>query len=116
MRRVQGVFAAVFLVGIAFLLFQKAMLQGLNHDEHQFVAPPALLAQEGMLPYRDYAFMHMPNLVFVYALFDAITPYHLLAARLFNAVCAWALVALIFARALRLLQRDRDWERLASAM
>lgn len=72
------------------------MLDGINHDEHQFLAPAALVAREGLLPYRDFPLFHLPDLTFVYALFyKCENP--LLLARLFNVLCAVASVCLIFA-------------------
>jgi len=107
--------AGLFLVLVAGLLFLKSVNAGLNHDEQQFVAPPVLIAQNGALPYRDFALLHMPNLVFVYAALDRLTSYHLLAARLFTGVCAWAIVALVFAACHRLLGTYSPWRRLALA-
>lgn len=107
--------AGLFLVLVAGLLFLKAVNAGLNHDEQQFVAPSVLLARDGALPYRDFALLHMPNLVFAYAALDTLTPYHFLAARLFNAACAWGIVALVFAVCHRLLGAFDPWRRLALA-
>ena len=107
--------AALFLSLVAGLLFLKSVNAGLNHDEQQFVAPPVLVAQEGALPYRDFALLHTPNLVFVYAALDKLTSWHLLAARLFNGACAWAIVALVFAACHRLLGGCSPWRRLALA-
>lgn len=107
--------AVLFLVLVAGLLFLKAVNAGLNHDEQQFVAPSVLLARDGALPYRDFALLHMPNLVFAYAALDALTRYHFLAARLFSAACAWAVVALVFAACHRLLVAFDPWRRLALA-
>jgi hypothetical protein len=59
----------LLLVFVAFL-FARAMERDLNHDEHQFLAPGALLAREGLLPFRDYALFHLPNLVYLYAAVD----------------------------------------------
>ena len=89
------------LLAIVLLLFVRAMARELNHDEHQFVAPPVLLLRDGLLPYRDYPCFHMPNLVLVYAAIFATTPRLLLAARCFNAFCAALLLLLIFAIAAR---------------
>jgi 4-amino-4-deoxy-L-arabinose transferase-like glycosyltransferase len=56
----------------------------LNPDEHQFIVAGVLLAREGMLPYRDYAYFHVPNLALVYAaLFSAVHSL-LLSARLLS--------------------------------
>ena len=106
---------ALFLVLVAALLFQKAILAGVNHDEQQFVAPPALLAHDGAMPYRDFALLHTPNLVFAYALLDRLTSWHFLAARLFNAACAWAVAALVYFTCHRLLASFRAWPRFALA-
>ena len=51
----------------AVLLAGRAMDRGLNHDEHQFLAPAALLASGLAEPYRDYPIFHLPNLVIAYA-------------------------------------------------
>lgn len=107
--------AGLFLVLLAAFFFLKAVNEGLNHDEQQFVAPPVLLAEKGALPYRDFALLHMPNLVFAYAALDRFTSWHFLAARLFNAACAWAIVALVFAAGHRLLATYKPWPRLALA-
>ena len=106
---------ALFLILVAALLFQKAVLSGVNHDEQQFVAPPALLAHDGAMPYRDFALLHTPNLLFAYALLDRLTSWHLLAARLFHAACAWAIAALVFFTCHRLLACFRDGPRFALA-
>lgn len=87
------------LLAILLLLFVRAMARELNHDEHQFVAPPVLLLRDGLLPYRDYPFFHMPNLVFVFAAIFATTAHLLLAARCFNTFCAALLLLLVFATA-----------------
>jgi 4-amino-4-deoxy-L-arabinose transferase-like glycosyltransferase len=79
-----------------FLLFSRSMSRFLDLDEHQFVAPPLLLNQEGYLPYRDYPYFHMPNLIFVYALVLHLAPYKLLIARLLSVLCGTATVALLF--------------------
>jgi hypothetical protein len=107
--------AAVFLALVALLLFQKAVNEGLNHDEQQFVAPPVLVAKYGAMPYRDFPLLHMPNLVFAYAALDKVTSYHFLAARLFSAACAWGIVALIFVGCHRMLVSYKPWPRLGLA-
>lgn len=50
------------IVLAAFLLFARAVERDLNHDEHQFLAPSALLTT-GTRPYRDYPLFHLPNLI-----------------------------------------------------
>jgi hypothetical protein len=58
------------------------MDRDLNHDEHQFLAPAALLSREGLQPWRDYALFHLPNLVFAYAAADRMTGNIILGAKL----------------------------------
>src|SRR5258706_11870815 len=74
---------AVLFVSLVLL----GMSKPLDHDEHQFVAAGALLARRGLLPYRDYPYFHMPNLVFVDALLFRFTGHLLLAARAVSIVC-----------------------------
>ena len=74
--------------------------RNLNPDEHQFIVAGVLLGREGLLPYRDYAYFHVPNLALVYAglfsLFDSL----LLSARAFSLAGGTLLLAtlLIFVR------------------
>ena len=81
---------------VSSLSFSRAIRAGSNHDEHQFVASAELLADHGLLPYRDYAYFHLPNLVFVYGLLYNLTEYKLLAARFFSAACITAIAGLIY--------------------
>jgi hypothetical protein len=95
-----GIAAIVFV-----LSFSRAMNRSFNHDEHQFVTPAVLLTQDGLLPYRDYPYFHMPNQVYLYAALTWWTPYKLLVSRIIQVLCATAIAILIFATAWRLLGR-----------
>jgi hypothetical protein len=75
-----GAFFALITVS----LFAIAMCRGLSRDEHQFIAAGALLATEGLLPYRDFPYFHVPNLIFVYAGLFRCSSYLLLTSRLFS--------------------------------
>src|SRR5438067_1389567 len=86
------------------------MLDGLNHDEHQFVAPAALIQRFGLLPYRDFPLFHLPALTLVYALFYK-CDYPFLLARTFNSAAASALVCLVFAFAWRKFAAWPFWRR-----
>lgn len=99
------VLAALFFLAVFLLLLGAGMQKPLDHDEHQFVAGGALLADRLLLPYRDYPYFHVPNLTFIYAALFAVTDYHLLAARLFSILCAWLTVGVVFSLALRLFSR-----------
>jgi hypothetical protein len=85
------------------LLFSRAMATTLNNDEYQFVAGGELLAERGLLPYRDYPFLHMPYMLLANALVFGPTEYDFLAARLLTAVCGLASAALLFHFVFRLL-------------
>jgi hypothetical protein len=86
----------LLFVFIALTLFAIAMSRGLSRDEHQFVAAGAVLAQHGLLPYRDYPYFHVPNLVFVYALLFRCSSYLLLTSRSFSVVCSLLLLLIIY--------------------
>jgi hypothetical protein len=62
-----AVAGALFCLAAAALAVGKSLDRGLNHDEHQFVAPALFFLREGWLPYRDFPLFHMPDLVFLYA-------------------------------------------------
>ncbi len=86
-----GVLLTAFLV----CLFGWSMDRGLNHDEHQFLVPGALLANEGLLPFRDYPIFHLPNLTFIYAALDWLTQRPIFSAKLFSVCCSWVLGLLL---------------------
>jgi 4-amino-4-deoxy-L-arabinose transferase-like glycosyltransferase len=87
-------FSVVFLV-----LFARSMGRGLDHDEHAFVAGAKLMAAQGLIPYRDFHYLHTPNLPLVYAALFRFTDYCLLAARTFSVLCAVLTLGLVFAAA-----------------
>jgi 4-amino-4-deoxy-L-arabinose transferase-like glycosyltransferase len=92
-------FVTFFLAFSALLVvqFARSMNRDLDPDEHQFVAPPALLAQFHLRPYVDYPYFHMPDLVLIYAGLTGWTSWKLLAARTISAICGSATIALLFA-------------------
>ncbi|HEY44591.1 MAG TPA: hypothetical protein G4O11_11480 [Anaerolineae bacterium] len=83
----------VALLGI--MAFGRAMQLTLSHDEHQFVASAELLSKHSFLPFVDYAYFHMPHLVFIYALIFQFTDYLLLGARAFEALCMVGIAFLV---------------------
>lgn len=58
------------------------MDRDLNHDEHQFLAPAALWANEGLQPYRDFPLHHLPNLVYIYGVFLSMSGHLVFGAKL----------------------------------
>lgn len=102
---------ALFLALICALNFTRIMGRSLDHDEHQFVAAGVMLARNGLLPYLDYAYFHVPALVFVYAILFQEATHLLLAARSFSAVCSSLLLITLFGFALRLFTAHDQWRR-----
>jgi hypothetical protein len=100
----QVLFFTLFFLFIFSLLFSQAMTTTLNHDEYQFVAGGELLAERGLLPYRDYPFLHMPYMLIANALVFRLTEFDFLAARLLTAVCGLASAGLLFHFVFRLLE------------
>jgi hypothetical protein len=92
--------AIIFVV-----LLSRSMNRSFNHDEHQFVTPAVLLCREGLLPYRDYPYFHMPNQVYLYAALTWWTPYKLLVARIIQVSCGTAIAVLLCWTGWRLLDR-----------
>jgi hypothetical protein len=85
-----------------------AVSKDLSHDEHQHVAAGMLLAREGLLPYKDFPYLHTPYLVFVYGFLFHFTKHPLLVARLFTAICDAFTVSLLVFTAYAML-RNRSW-------
>jgi len=71
------------------------MTRGLSHDEHQHVAAGALVAREGLLPYRDFPHFHTPYLPFAYALLFRVSDHLLNTARLLSVLCATGILGVI---------------------
>jgi hypothetical protein len=94
------------LTGVVFLLlFSRSVTRDLDLDEHQFVAPALLLLHQGVHPYADYPYFHMPALVYVYAALFRFSPYPLLTARLLSVLCGTATGLLLFRTGWRLMAR-----------
>ena len=83
------------MVGVFLVVFEYAIAKDYFRDENQFIASGKLLQSAGLLPYRDYPYFHLPNLVFVYALIDCFTEFSHLGARVFSVVCAWMMLVLL---------------------
>ncbi|HET6408724.1 MAG TPA: hypothetical protein VFG14_12640 [Chthoniobacteraceae bacterium] len=83
------------------LLFARAMDRDLNHDEHQFLSPGALLVRQGMLPYRDYPLFHVPNLTYIYGSLLRVTDHYVLGAKVLSVVSSFAVLGVILIRAAR---------------
>ena len=102
------VFLIVCAVALPFIL-SLGMTKSLSHDEHQHIAAGALVAREGLLPYRDFPHLHTPYLPLVYSLLFRTTDYLLLAARLFSVACATAILGVIGTFAHGLFRERGKW-------
>ncbi len=100
-RSLSSLIIIAFFAGLFWMLFNEAMVRGVGHDEHQFIASGKLLAENGLLPYRDYPYFHMPYLVIVNALVSRITSYSFLGARAVSVLSALLTLGLIFSLAYR---------------
>ena len=99
---VLSVLATLLLLGAASAVaYYMAMRLPLSHDEHQFVAGGWLLGKYGMLPYRDFPFHHLPNLLFFYAALGQLSDAPLWNARVLSVAFAAATFTLIFQYAWR---------------
>lgn len=98
-------------LAVLVLLFARSMSRFFDLDEHQFVAPGVLLLRQGLRPYIDYAYFHMPYLVYIYAGVLWMAPYQLLLARIVSVICATATAVVLFRsgwlRLADLKERDR---------
>lgn len=83
------------------LLFAHGMDRDLNHDEHQFLAPGALLERQGAVPYRDYPMFHVPNLTYIYGSLLRFTDHYVLAAKLVSIVASLIVLGILATRIAR---------------
>jgi Dolichyl-phosphate-mannose-protein mannosyltransferase len=91
-----AVFAFLIVSAVVFpIVLGLGMTRGLNHDEHQHVAAGALVAREGLLPYRDFPHFHTPYLAFAYAALFRATDHLLTASRQLSVLCATAILGII---------------------
>lgn len=89
-----GVVVTAFVVSLLLTLAASA-IQNVNHDEQQFIAPAKVLLQDGLLPYRDYAYFHLPYLPFTFAALFTLTDHLLAAARALTSIAGAATVAVV---------------------
>ena len=93
----------VALIGVAaFLLFARSVERDLNHDEHQFLAPSALLTTVNARPYLDYPLFHLPNLIYAYAVAQRFTGDFILGPKLLCVLASVITAALLAIAAVRL--------------
>ena len=100
------------LAGFVFLLlFARSMARELDIDEQVFIASAILVERDGLLPYEDFPYYHMPTQVYLYALLTHYSPYKLLAIRTLTTVCGTATLLLLFGAGWKLFDGRRASER-----
>ena len=97
-----GEICADVATGGFFLLLLMAMLalglsRGVNHDEIQHLAAGAVFGRHGLLPYHDFPWLHMPNLVLLYGILFRWCGRMLLSARLVSVAAGWLTAVLVWA-------------------
>ena len=104
------------LIVLFALLFGLNMRRGLNHDEHQFVGSAVLLARDGLLPYADFAYFHVPGQTLLNAALFSLFDHYLLAARTLAVISSWLGLALILVSGLRFAPFAGGWARFGYAL
>lgn len=85
-----GTFAVLFVL----ILFTKGVLAFVDHDEHQFIAASVLFLREGLLPFRDYTYIHTPYLSLILLLPFSLSDALLFSGRLLSIMSMGALILL----------------------
>jgi 4-amino-4-deoxy-L-arabinose transferase-like glycosyltransferase len=106
------IIGGLVLLILGVLLWGLNMRRGLNHDEHQFVAAAVLMAREGLTPYVDFPYFHLPLLSQLYALVIPLAESLLLSARTISILSAWATLAILLWLGYDVLAGQRPWLRL----
>src|SRR4051812_440931 len=102
----------VFFLFVFLLLFSMNMQKKLDHDEHQFIASGKVFSSKQLIPYKNFPYFHMPNLVFIYAAVFSLSDNLLVSARFFSIICAFSSLGLIFCIAFKLLHRHHYFIRI----
>lgn len=109
----------VFYLGISILMVSRTVSGNISHDENQFIAPGQFLAYDGLLPYVDYPYTHMPYAIPFYALSALASDFDLLAGRILSSLFWLGCIVLMVGIGRRLTRgsegesREPSWWRLA---
>lgn len=82
-------------IAVLVILFAKSMFRSFDHDENMYVTAAVMLSK-GLIPYRDFPYTHLPNLLFIYLPFVSIFKEKLFITRLINVVASWVYLFLLF--------------------
>jgi hypothetical protein len=97
--RAASALSCVFGTAVAVVVFAHALQKPLDHDEHQFVASATLVAREGLIPYRDFPYFHLPYLSYLYAPVVLFNEHLLASMRAVSATAALGIALLVWLRA-----------------
>jgi len=87
----------VILFGYVLLTtFDLSMQNAADHDDNPYIAAANLTQKDGLLPYKDYRFIHMPYFVFIYALIFRFTSSITLVIRIISFLSFNALLILVY--------------------
>jgi hypothetical protein len=106
--------ASLFFAALFVLLLARTMHKPLSRDEHLFVTGGSLVSQ-GLVPYRDFPYMHMPYQAQVFSLIHRFTNHELLGARVVVMLAGLASLVAVFSLATVLFADDRPLVRFAYA-
>jgi hypothetical protein len=87
-KALRGAAQVAFYFAILALIVSRSVTTTISHDENQFIAPGQLLATQGLVPYVDYPYTHMPYSVPFYAASAWFSDHDFLAARVMSSL-AW---------------------------
>ena len=107
--------AVVMVLAVGIIWAGVALPRELDHDEHQFVASGVMLARSGLLPYLDYPYFHLPNLIFVFAAADLVAASPFMAARCISLGFALIGLCAVFWLVWSELEEASRWLRLGMA-
>ena len=95
------------LAGYAFM---QVVTTPFSHDEHQFVASAALVA-DGLVPYRDFPLLHMPYLPYLDALAMLVMSSPTMAARLVSGLASFGSLLMVTTLAWAAWGHEPWWQR-----
>jgi hypothetical protein len=114
-NRLVNIYSVIFAVFLFVVVFCLAMNTPLDHDEHQYIACAKLISSHSLIPYFNFPFYHLPNILLVYSLIFKLTGYLLFGARTFSALCVWVTLLITYLTALRIFREKNTFLKLSIA-
>ena len=101
---------ALLLFGVLLFNLSLAVRASYSRDENLYISGAYLFSQ-GLVPYRDFYYTHLPYLLPLQALSFRFTHYLILAGRMISALCAAAVAGLVFWATQRASPEQPPWVR-----